>query len=74
MAAEGATVVAGDINETAAKEAAAALGNGSVGTLVDVTGRDSVDALGRGARAAFGRIDVLVNDAGWDKVEPFLQS
>ncbi|MCQ9165332.1 MULTISPECIES: SDR family NAD(P)-dependent oxidoreductase [unclassified Arthrobacter] len=74
LAAEGATVVVGDINEAAAKETAHALGNGSVGVAADVTDRDSVDGFVRGVVAEFGRIDVLVNNAGWDKVEPFLDS
>jgi 2-hydroxycyclohexanecarboxyl-CoA dehydrogenase len=74
LAAEGATVVVSDINETAAKETAAALGNDSIGVLTDVTSRDSVDDMVRYVRQEFGRIDVLVNNAGWDKVEPFLDS
>ncbi|RAN69608.1 2-hydroxycyclohexanecarboxyl-CoA dehydrogenase [Bacillus sp. SRB_336] len=74
LAAEGATVVVGDINEAAAKETAASLGNGSVGVAADVTDRESVDAMVSAVTSEFGRIDVLVNNAGWDKVEPFLQS
>jgi 2-hydroxycyclohexanecarboxyl-CoA dehydrogenase len=74
LAAEGATVVVSDINEVAAKETAASLGNNSLGLLTDVTSRDSVDALVSMVTQEFGRIDVLVNNAGWDKVEPFLTS
>ncbi len=74
LAAEGATVVVSDINEVAAKETASSLGNNSVGFLTDVTSRESVDAMVRSVTQEFGRIDVLVNNAGWDKVEPFLTS
>lgn len=74
LAAEGATVVVGDINEVAANETAEALGNGSIGVSADVTSRESVDAMVTAVVEKFGRIDVLVNNAGWDKVEPFLQS
>ncbi|MGA7207077.1 MAG: 3-oxoacyl-ACP reductase family protein [Specibacter sp.] len=74
LAAEGATVIVGDINTDAAAETAAALGNNSIGVSADVTNRESVDAMVAGAVEKFGRIDILVNNAGWDKVEPFLQS
>lgn len=74
LAAEGATVIVSDINEVAAKETAASLGNNSIGVLTDVTSRESVDGMVRAVKEEFGRIDVLVNNAGWDKVEPFLTS
>ena len=74
LAAEGATVVVGDINETAANETAGALGNDSIGLVADVTSRESVDAMVAAVTEKYGRIDILVNNAGWDKVEPFLQS
>lgn len=74
LAAEGATVVVGDINTDAARETATALGNNSIGVSADVTNRDSVDAMVAGVLEQFGRIDILVNNAGWDKVEPFLKS
>ena len=74
LAAEGATVVVSDLNEPAAKETAAALGNRSIGVRTDVTSRESVDEMVRAVQAEFGRIDVLVNNAGWDKVGPFVDS
>ena len=74
LAAEGATVVATDLNETTAKETASALTNGSIGLQLDVTDRDSVDATVAQVKEQFGRIDVLVNNAGWDKAEPFVDS
>lgn len=74
LAAEGATVVVSDINEDTAKETASQLGNGSIGVRADVTSRESVDAMVSQAKEEFGRIDVLVNNAGWDKVGPFIDS
>jgi 2-hydroxycyclohexanecarboxyl-CoA dehydrogenase len=74
FAAEGATLVASDLNETTAKETAAAIGGGALGIRADVTSRESVDAMVEQARAQFGRIDVLVNNAGWDKAGPFVDS
>ncbi len=74
LAAEGATVVVTDINEATAKETAATLGNGSVGIQTDVTSRESVNAMVDQVIDSFGRIDVLVNNAGWDKGEQFVDS
>ena len=74
LAAEGATVVVTDVNETTAKETAEAVGAGAVGIPADVTSRESVDAMVGQVRERFGRIDVLVNNAGWDKVGPFVDS
>jgi 2-hydroxycyclohexanecarboxyl-CoA dehydrogenase len=74
LAAEGATVAVADINESTAKETAAALGGGAIGIPADVTSRESVAALVRQVHEAFGWIDVLVNNAGWDKVGPFTDS
>ncbi|HEY0403509.1 MAG TPA: 3-oxoacyl-ACP reductase family protein [Blastococcus sp.] len=74
LAAEGATVVATDVNEATAKETAEAIGGGALGIRTDVTSRESVDAMVEQVRAQFGRIDVLVNNAGWDKAGPFVDS
>ena len=74
LAAEGATVVVTDINEATAKETAEAIGGGAVGIRTDVTSRESVDAMVEQVRTQFGRIDVLVNNAGWDKAGPFVDS
>jgi 2-hydroxycyclohexanecarboxyl-CoA dehydrogenase len=71
-AAEGATVVVTDINEDTAKETAATIGG--VGIRTDVTSRESVEAMVEQVMRQFGRIDVLVNNAGWDKSGPFVDS
>jgi 2-hydroxycyclohexanecarboxyl-CoA dehydrogenase len=74
LAAEGATVAVSDINETTAKETAGAIGGGAAGIRADVTSRESVDAMVAQVRRQFGRIDVLVNNAGWDRAGPFVDS
>ncbi|WP_067440698.1 SDR family NAD(P)-dependent oxidoreductase [Nocardioides jensenii] len=74
LSAEGATVVVTDINEATAKETAERLGNASVGIRTDVTDPASVEAMVEQVTTQFGRVDVLVNNAGWDKASPFMDS
>jgi len=72
LAAEGATVAVTDINEATAKETAQAVGG--VGIACDVTSREDVAAMVAQVQQQFGRIDVRVNNSGWDKVGPFVDS
>ncbi len=74
IAAEGGTVVVADLNETTAKQTADGLDHGAVGVLLDVTDREAVNSAVAQVHSQFGRIDVLVNNAGWDKAEPFVDS
>eukprot|EP01136_Pigoraptor_vietnamica_P036984 Opistho-1_new@104311 len=67
FAREGAIVIVCDVKQAAVDEAVAqcrALGAQAEGYLVDVTQRDMVDAVVAKVKAQFGRIDVLVNNAG----------
>ena len=73
LAAEGAVVVVTDVNGEGAHETATELGGSAVGLACDVSDYDSVEALVADVRDRFGRIDVLVNNAGWDKAAPFLE-
>jgi 2-hydroxycyclohexanecarboxyl-CoA dehydrogenase len=74
LAAEGATVVATDVDGDTAQQTAAALGGGALGLATDVASRASVEETVGTVRERFGRIDVLVNNAGWDKAGPFVDS
>lgn len=73
LAAEGARVVIADLNETAAKDTAEELGDDTMGVAVDVADRTTVDAMVEEVTQRYGVIDVLINNAGWDKVGPFLE-
>jgi 2-hydroxycyclohexanecarboxyl-CoA dehydrogenase len=70
---EGAIVVVTDLDEASAKEVAEALPS-AVAIRTDVTDRDAVAAMVDRVVQQFGRVDVLVNNAGWDKGAAFLDS
>src|SRR5271168_3378415 len=77
LAEEGARVAIADIQEAAARATAAELkaaGHVAAAVKLDVTSLESALAAAELVTAEFGGIDVLVNNAGWDKVEPFLLS
>jgi len=73
LAAEGATVVVTDMDEASAKETADAL-PGAIAIRADVTDRQGVQAMVGRVVEQFGRVDVLVNNAGWDKASSFVDS
>jgi 2-hydroxycyclohexanecarboxyl-CoA dehydrogenase len=73
LAAERATVVVTDLDEATARETAAAL-PAAVAIRADVTDRRGVQTMVDRVLRQFGRIDVLVNNAGWDKAGPFVDS
>ena len=64
----GAKVVLTDINEDKVKEAALSLGNGVIGLKCDVTIEQDLQQAIDGAIAQFGRIDILINNAGMQHV------
>lgn len=70
FAREGATVVVIDVRQDQVDAAVAQCreaGAAAEGFVVDVTQRSQVDAMVAGVKARFGRIDVLVNNAGITK-------
>lgn len=77
LAEEGAKVAIADVLEDEARKTAddilAAGGQAQV-AKTDVTQLEQVQACVRQVTDSWGPIDVLVNNAGWDKIEPFLHS
>ncbi len=76
FAAEGAAVVAADLDGKAAMALADGIeagGGSAMGIGVDITKRAQVDAMVAAAIDRFGRIDVLVNNAGSRIIKPFLE-
>lgn len=77
LADEGAKVVVADlINDNAVATAQKIVNSGGTALALkaDITKRDDVAQMAGKVMEEFGRIDALVNNAGWDKVEPFLES
>jgi 2-hydroxycyclohexanecarboxyl-CoA dehydrogenase len=71
---EGARVAAADLNSDGAAATASTIGDGAVGLGLDVTDIASVRAAVEEAERRLGPVDILVNCAGWDRVEPFLDN
>lgn len=77
FAEEGTTVVVVDLDgEAAATTAAAcaAAGTEAVPIALDITDGEAVEVAVADAWSAVGPIDVLVNNAGWDRAGPFLDT
>ncbi|MEY2729725.1 MAG: hypothetical protein RL584_851 [Pseudomonadota bacterium] len=73
-AGEGARVVIADINEGGAGQVAAAIGAAASPVRCDVTRRADVDAAVKHTLQTFGRLDIVVNNAGWThRNQPLLQ-
>jgi 3-oxoacyl-[acyl-carrier protein] reductase len=62
---EGAKVVILDLNEDGAKAVAKGAGGGTVAVGGDVTKQASIDTAVKRAVDEFGRLDIVVNNAGW---------
>ncbi len=65
FAAEGAKVALFDLNREGAAEVAEAAGQGAIALRCDVTSAAEVDSAVAATLKAFGRLDIVVNNAGW---------
>jgi 2-hydroxycyclohexanecarboxyl-CoA dehydrogenase len=77
LAREGARVFIGDVDDIGGRAAAA---EGAAERLavdylpLDLTDPASIEAFVTGVHQQAGRIDGLVNGAGWDQIQPFLEN
>jgi 2-hydroxycyclohexanecarboxyl-CoA dehydrogenase len=74
LAAEGASVVIADLNAEGAAKVAETIseqGGRALALRVDVTDASAVKAMTQQAVGAFGKVDILVSNAGWDRAGPF---
>jgi 2-hydroxycyclohexanecarboxyl-CoA dehydrogenase len=74
LAEEGALVAVSDIALAAAQAAATRLGGDAIAVELDVTDDNSIDRAVTQVIDCLGPVDVLVNNAGWDRIEPFVDS
>ena len=65
FAEEGAKVVVADINADGAKRVADEIGDAAVAITTDVTSAADVAAMIAVAEESFGRLDILINNAGY---------
>ena len=65
FAEEGAKVVVADLNAKGAERVAGEIGNGAIWTRSDVSQRSALEEMKDAALKAFGRIDIMVNNAGF---------
>ena len=71
--AEGAKVAVADINGAGARSVAESLGDKAIAVACDVTRRADIDALVKATVDRFGKLDIVVNNAGWThKNQPLL--
>ena len=64
----GAKLVLTDINEEKVKEAALSLGENAIGLKCDVTHEDEIQSVIQATIERFGRLDILINNAGMQYV------
>lgn len=77
LAAKSFSVIVSDINLEGAEETVKLIkdaGGDALAVKCDVTSLESVEKAVEESVAHYKKIDVLVNNAGWDKVEPFLEN
>ncbi|HKZ04370.1 MAG TPA: 3-oxoacyl-ACP reductase family protein [Methylomirabilota bacterium] len=77
LAAEGARVAVVDLNEAGAKETVEVVvkaGGEAAAWRADISDKTRIDAVVGDVAARWGGVHILVNNAGLDKVGPFLQS
>jgi 2-hydroxycyclohexanecarboxyl-CoA dehydrogenase len=77
LANDGARIAVADINLQGAQHTEQLVrsdGGEALAVPVDITNFDAVQAAARRTRETLGPICILVNNAGWDRVEPFIQN
>lgn len=70
----GATVVVTDVNEAGGRATAEMIGDSARFVPLDVTDRGACGAVAADLEGEFGRVDVVVNAAGWDLIQPFVDN
>ncbi|HCB58783.1 MAG TPA: 2-hydroxycyclohexanecarboxyl-CoA dehydrogenase [Arthrobacter bacterium] len=77
LAADGAQVAVLDLNQAGAEETVElirAAGGTARAWQVDITDEAGIDRVRDEVESAFGRANVIVNNAGWDEIRPFMDN
>jgi 2-hydroxycyclohexanecarboxyl-CoA dehydrogenase len=77
LAGLGASIAIVDINEEAANKVAGEIKEAGGDALVvktDISDYEQVQVMAKRVNDHFGKIDVLVNNAAWDKIQPFMDT
>lgn len=77
LAREGAQIAVADVikeNAEAVRDEVKNLGVNALACQVDLTKRPEVEKVVEAVLSHLGQIDILVNSAGWDRLEPFVES
>lgn len=77
LAREGADIAVGDLvgeNADSVRDEIKSLRVNALACKVDLTKRVEVEQMVEKVLSQFGQLDILVNSAGWDRLEPFLES
>ncbi|PSH70896.1 3-oxoacyl-ACP reductase [Phyllobacterium brassicacearum] len=65
FAEEGGQIVVADLNLKGAQKVASAIGKAAIAVHADVSRKEEVDAMVHAAMNEFGRVDIMVNNAGF---------
>jgi len=71
---EGARVFIGDVDEAGGQETAATTNGAAEFLPLDLADPTSIEAFAAAVRTRAGRVDGLVNGAGWDRIQPFIEN
>lgn len=77
LAREGAQTAVADLlleNARSVRDEIKGMGVNALACQVDLTKRQEVERTIQTVLSQFGQIDILVNSAGWDRLEPFIES
>ena len=74
LAADGNAVAVADLRAAAARETAERIDGRALGVEMDVTDGESVSAAIARVEGDLGPVEILVNNAGWDELRPFVET
>lgn len=74
LGAEGARVAVADLDVEGAQATVAPLAERGVAVRADVTDFAAAQVAVRHVAERFGPVEILVNNAGWDRIEPFVEN